>query len=61
VTDAGRGGWLPAAAAFYVAGRVRTPMSYDVAAYGSNPSDAAPDAVRDWRALLAEGVTGAPR
>ncbi|HET8623457.1 MAG TPA: hypothetical protein VFM14_07830, partial [Gemmatimonadales bacterium] len=34
VTDAGRGGWLPAAAAFYVAGRVRTPMSYDVAAYG---------------------------
>jgi len=61
VTDAARGGWLPAAAAAYVVGRVRTPMSYDVAAYRSPPADAAADAVRDWRRLLDEGVTGAPR
>ena len=61
VTDAGQGGWLPAAAAAYVVGRVRTPMSYDIAAYRSQPADAAADAVRDWRTLLDEGVTGAPR
>jgi copper chaperone NosL len=61
VTDAAEGGWLPAAGAAYVAGRVRTPMSYNVTAYRSPPAGAAADAVRDWRTLLAEGVTGAPR
>lgn len=61
VTDAGQGGWLLAATAVYVLGQVRTPMAYDVAAYRSPPAGAAADAVRDWRTLLAEGVTSAPR
>ena len=61
VTDAVQGAWLPAAAAAYVIGHVRTPMSYNVTAYGSPPGDRAATAVRGWSRLLAEGVTGAPR
>jgi copper chaperone NosL len=60
VTDAGRGGWLPAAAAAYVTGRVRTPMAYDVTAHRSPPADTPAERVRTWDALLAEGVAGAP-
>jgi copper chaperone NosL len=61
VTDAAGSGWVPATAAIYVVGRTRTPMSYNLAAYRSQPTDAAVGAVRDWRTLLAEGITVAPR
>jgi copper chaperone NosL len=60
VTDGAAGGWVPAATAAYVVGRVRTPMSYDVAAYRSPPADAPADQMRTWAALLAEGAAVAP-
>ncbi len=60
VTDAAGSGWVPAATAIYVVGW-RTPMSYNLAAYRSQPPHAEVGAVRDWRTLIAEGVTVAPR
>ena len=61
VADAEHGRWLPAAAAASVAGRVRTPMAYDVVAYGATPVDVPPDSVRDWPTLVEQGVSGAAR
>ena len=61
VTDAARGGWIPATAAAYVTARIRTPMSYDVVAYRSPPPEPGAGEVRDWHALVTGGVPSGPR
>ncbi|HEU4700454.1 MAG TPA: hypothetical protein VFS40_14815 [Gemmatimonadales bacterium] len=56
VADAGGAGWLPAADARFVRGRVRTPMAFDLAAWRTLPADVSPGAALTWAALRQEGA-----